>query len=113
MKTQFNEIIKLQKLAGILNENEDVNQSNPNSSNNKTGEEKIDSKTELRKQLLNIIKMLEKGELNPSSSEIKAISDLLQTVLSNVNKKELGQPINKVRNLAQNLTTQGQQKAQG
>ena len=39
-------------------------------------------------KLLNIIKMLDKGELNPSSSEIKAISDLLQTVLSNVNKKE-------------------------
>jgi hypothetical protein len=107
MAKLINEVYRMQQLAGIneANEMEPAANTDQSADNQDTNNQKIDSKTELVKQLINITKMLNQSKINPSTSEIKAISDVIQTLLANVNNKELGPQLNKVNALAQNLTT--------
>jgi len=107
MAKLINEIYRMQQLAGIneANEMEPAANTDQSADNQDANNQKIDSKTELVKQLINITKMLNQSKINPSTSEIKAVSDVIQTLLANVNNKEIGPQLNKVNALAQNLTT--------
>ena len=65
---------------------------------------KVNSKTGLVKQLLNIQKLINQGKVDLSSQEIINLSKILQTAFNKANKAEISPALKKVNALATSLT---------
>ena len=123
MKKSLNEVKKLQKLAGILvNENlfdsnssgdsqtadQDTTQSNIEKAKNK-----VDTASELVKQLMNVRQLVQSADIKLDTKEIAEFSNIIDLIINKANQGNAGNQIQKAVNYTNSITGNIGPKSEG
>lgn len=122
MKTSLNEAKRLQRLAGI-NENlfsQDGSSSDSSSSSEDTtnsdseeSKNKVDTTSELLKQLMNVRQLLQSSDIKLDTKEITGLSNAIDTIVNKSNQGNAGNQVNKSVDYLNNITGNIGKKSEG
>lgn len=122
MKTSLNEAKRLQRLAGI-NENlfsQDGSSSDsssssedPTKSDSEESKNKVDTTSELLKQLMNVRQLLQSGDIKLDTKEITGLSNAIDTIVNKSNQGNAGNQVSKSVDYLNNITGNIGKKSQG